>query len=132
VTKLVVGTNEGGIRLINAKTGAEEGLFIPPEVLTQQAEAKRNSGSVRFYGIDGTPSVRIHDVNRDGTIQPNLGDYVHLYIGMRRGGSRYYALDITPASALVYPGAASAHDTVDPKFMWSVGNGDSGFERLGD
>ena len=45
------------------------------------------------------------DRDRNGPIEPERGDKVFLYFGMRRGGSSYYALDVTS------PDAA-------PKLMW--------------
>ncbi|MFK0571735.1 pilus assembly protein [Endozoicomonas sp.] len=44
-------------------------------------------------------------------------EFIYAYIGMRRGGRSYYALDVTaPAS---------------PQLRWFISGGDSGFEKLG-
>ncbi len=130
ITKLIVGTNDGGIRMINAFTGTEEWLFIPQELMDDQQEVRANSGSARFYGVDGVPTALVkEDANPDGIINPASGEYVHMYIGMRRGGSSYYALDITPSATITI---ASAADQIVPKFMWRIGNDQTDFARLGD
>lgn len=47
----------------------------------------------RFDGLMSDISVVRYDANRDGTIDPAAGDRVWIYVGMRRGGRSYYALD---------------------------------------
>ena len=128
VAKLIVGTNDGGVRMINAYNGAEEWLFIPKELMDDQNQLRINSGTSRFYGIDGVPAALVHDVDKDGIIEPASNEYVHMYIGMRRGGSSYYALDITPGSTIT---SAALTNQINPKFMWRIGADQTGFERLG-
>ncbi|MBN1378660.1 MAG: VWA domain-containing protein [Gammaproteobacteria bacterium] len=130
ITKLIVGTNEGGIRMINAYNGIEEWIFIPKELMDDQQEVRINAGNARFYGVDGVPSAWVYDKNKDGTVDPTAGDFVHMYIGMRRGGSNYYALDITPNGAAISDAASTT--SITPKFMWTISNDDSDFKRLGN
>jgi type IV pilus assembly protein PilY1 len=130
ITKLLVGTNEGGIRMINAYNGVEEWIFIPKELMDDQQEVRINSGNSRFYGVDGVPSAWVYDNNRDGIITPAEGDFVHMYIGMRRGGNHYYALDITPNSGPISDPAGIG--SITPRFMWTISGDDPDFQRLGD
>ncbi len=48
-----------------------------------------------------------YDANGDGVIDAAAGDRVYIYFGQGRGGSNYYALDVTNKNA--------------PKFMWTIG-----------
>lgn len=80
------------------------------------------------YAMDGAPSALIIDNNLDGTINaadppstddPDTpedetldgGDQAYVFIGQRRGGKRYYALDVSNPD--------------NPKYLWSIGKGDS-------
>jgi len=45
------------------------------------------------YGMDASPVTRTFDNNGDGIIDPNDGDFVHVYMGMRRGGRTLYAIN---------------------------------------
>ena len=56
--------------------------------------------------MDGDITADVNDVDGDGQIESADGDYVRLYIGMRRGGKSYYALDVT--------------DRSNPKLLWSI------------
>jgi type IV pilus assembly protein PilY1 len=58
----------------------------------------------------------MQDVNRDGSIVSSDGDRVYLYVGMRRGGKKYYALDVTNPES--------------PRLMWTIGKGGD-FGELG-
>lgn len=64
-------------------------------------------GSRRNDGLMSDLSVLRYDANRDGTIDPGAGDRIWIYVGMRRGGRSYYALD------------ASNRDRV--RVLWSAG-----------
>ena len=47
------------------------------------------------------------DFNLDGIVDAAAGDRVWIYFGMRRGGSTYYALDVT--------------DRDNPRLRWKIG-----------
>ncbi len=139
VVKLFVGTNDGVIRMINDNTGIEEWAYIPRESLADQFQLAQNDEIVtsKYYGIDGTPSFWINDLDRDGVVEPNGEDsianngddeFVYMYIGMRRGGKRIYAFDVTPNSVLTddTPGQ------IQPKLLWVIdGDTNSDFANLG-
>ncbi len=113
--KVFFGTNGGMLHMLNAETGEEEWAFIPQDMLRKQRRLYDNSGS-HVYGVDSPPIVRIVDGDNDGNIEPGEGDLVHLYFGNRRGGNHYYALDVTPTTALT----SSAPGAITPKFLWRI------------
>jgi len=100
-----LGTNDGYMHAIDFETGIELWSFIPEEFLPMQAALFENESTpAKSYGVDGTPVVQKVDVNGNGIIE--TGDRVYLYFGMRRGGTFYYALDIT--------------DKNQPRFLWKL------------
>jgi len=125
--RILVGTNEGGLRFINGITGEEEWIFIPQEMLPSQRSHFDNTEGEHMYGLDLTPALRARDNNKDGVIDPDDGDFVQVFAGMRRGGNFLYALDITPEDAL------PDNDTdIPPKFLWRINQSSPGFGRLAD
>ncbi|MEY3218763.1 MAG: hypothetical protein RIT27_120 [Pseudomonadota bacterium] len=124
-TKVIVNTNEGAIRMLDGKTGVEEWMFIPKDMLAIQKDLKTNPvASQRLYGIDGKPVTWTRDLNKNGVIE--TGDSVWLFTGMRRGGRNIYALDVTPA----------ADGNHRPRLVWTIFGGQSSvsqgdFSKLG-
>jgi type IV pilus assembly protein PilY1 len=118
-----------GLYMLNASTGEEEWIFIPPAILAQQADARANVAGSPIYGLDLTPTRWINDTNGDGVIDPTDGDFVRLFVGMRRGGSNYYALDVTPNNAIT--SSATAIGQVNPELMWQIEGGVGDFVFLG-
>ena len=69
----------------------------------------------KIYGIDGAITSYINDKNGDGVID-SATDEVWIFFGLRRGGSSYYALDIS--------------DPAKPSKLWHItSKGD--FSELG-
>jgi len=107
-----ISTNEGLLHALNAKTGVELWSFAPQELLyrlkflsdqaTETPLAERTDP--KYYGIDGTVRVLRIDRNNDGPIDSAKDDRVFILFGLRRGGSTYYAFDVTNRDA--------------PKLMW--------------
>jgi len=123
IDKILVGTNDGGLHMINGTSdntfgGLEEWVFIPNADLAKQPALYDNNTGGHTYGLDTTPLVRFIDRNNNGKIEPNadptLSDQVYVYIAQRRGGNAIYALDVTPAVELTSVGTK-----VPPKFLWS-------------
>jgi type IV pilus assembly protein PilY1 len=56
------------------------------------------------YGLDGNVVPVIFDENDNGLVDGN--DFVRIIFGMRRGGNRYYAIDVTNKNS--------------PQMLWSV------------
>lgn len=132
VIKIVVGTNDGGLRMVDADDtrGTEDWIVYLPEFLDDQKTLMTNANGAHFYGLDGTPTALVIDNNNNGIIEPGApeNDKVLLYVGMRRGGRNIYAFDITPPSTLT---TASAVGTIKPKFLWRIVGGSTSFSALG-
>jgi len=106
-------TNDGQLHAINSKTGAELWSYIPGFVLNQMFTLYVDEVSVnRNYMLDGQPTVYV--INDDGL--PGFqgqDERAIMVMGMRRGGSSYFALDIT--------------DKTNPLKLWEINddvNGD--------
>ncbi len=118
--RIVVGTNTGFIHMFddNGASVDESWAFMPYSLLPNIVSLKDNfAGSSKVYGIDGVPAVYKLDNDNDGQIEAGDGDKVWMFVGMRRGGSSYFAFDLTTPDA--------------PKLMWQLSPGDTGFEELG-
>lgn len=127
VTMLFVGTNDGALHMINAATGREQWAFFAPSTLANQRTLRADPAGNHLYGMDATPTVRIVDNNGDGIIDPSAGDKVYLYAGMRRGGDRIWAFDVTPGSIQTDP----VNATITPTLLWHIDGGAAPFQRLG-
>lgn len=119
-------TNQGFLHAIDAtkpaqkdvgdNTGGEELFaFMPKSLLGNLPEMYRNPiGDDIIYGLDG-PLTRWHnDTDNNGIV--NNGESVMLYFGMRRGGSEYYAMDVS--------------DPETPVLKWVIDQDTEGFESL--
>lgn len=126
--RILVGTNDGFMRMIRntpatlgtGETGDAYGeevwAFAPRRVMNVHKKLHDQAFSVgsHTYAVDEAPVVFIQE-NGDGTIQP--GEQVWAFFGLRRGGTAYYALDISNPD--------------NPSLMWSVHPGKAGFGNLG-
>ena len=108
---LAVGSNDGSLRMIRntspggAESGEEVWAFMPRTSMAAQKILRNNAtGAKHPYTLDGAPVAYIQDVNFDGNIA--AGDKVWLYVGLRRGGKSYYALDVS--------------DPESPRLMWTI------------
>jgi len=123
--KIVVGTNDGTIRMINGTDGTEDWRFMPSEFWTQQQTLFTNPETQHLYGLDVTPTLYTKDVDNNGRIETGDGDFVKVYMGARMGSRYLYALNVSA-------NVTSTSQKVVPKFMWKIQGGvTSGFERLG-
>ena len=116
--RLLVGSNSGFVHLFGNSDGQEDWAFFPKELAFILPERRRNAlSNDHVYGMDLTPVTYTYDSNQDGTLDSSGGDKVWAYIGMRRGGSAYYALDLSNPDS--------------PSFMWRIDDITSGFGELG-
>jgi type IV pilus assembly protein PilY1 len=93
-------TNDGMLHAFNMSDGTELWSFIPEEMLGRLAALQKNRTTVgHSYGVDGDVRIFKYDVNDNGTI--DSGDKMYLVFGFGRGGSAYYALDVTNRAAPV-------------------------------
>jgi type IV pilus assembly protein PilY1 len=124
---LFVATNGGFLHALDASTnddksaGREQFAFIPRELLPN-LESLANDSGPHPYGLDGDITVWVQESSEDDdhTIEAGEGDHVYVYVGMRRGGSNYYALDVTKRDK--------------PKLKWVIKGGlggTTGFSELG-
>jgi len=92
--------------------------FIPPELLGNLNIFYENEkGYNRPYGLDGDLTLWVNDKNHNGLLDV-ASEHAYLYVGMRRGGNNYYALDVTEKD--------------NPKYLWTIRGGiDQDFTNLG-
>ena len=116
--RVVIGTNAGVLHMFEDKgeTVDENWAFMPKEFFKNIRPLRENySTAEKIYGIDGSITSHIQDKNGDGII--NGTDKVWIFFGLRRGGTSYYALDISDPSA--------------PSKLWHIDNETTGFSELG-
>jgi type IV pilus assembly protein PilY1 len=94
---IFAGSNDGMLHAFNDTSGEEEWAFIPPNLLNK---LQAMHADVNAVFVDGSPKAYIarHD---DGSIHQAI-----LIFGQRRGGNRYYALDVTTPSS--------------PQYLWEI------------
>jgi type IV pilus assembly protein PilY1 len=119
-TRIVVGTNAGVLHMFKddevLNTVTESWAYLPKEFFKNIKPLRENAIAVdnKIYGVDGEITLYINDLNGNGQVDP--GDAAWLFFGLRRGGSSYYALDVTTPDA--------------PRLMWHIkATGD--FNELG-
>lgn len=112
-----VGTNEGFLHAVNSEDGKEVFSFMPQELLGNLATYYNNDRTInRLYGIDGDLTLWVNDKNNNGILS-GTDEHAYLYMGMRRGGNQYYALDVTSKDS--------------PAFKWQIPNSSGDFSKLG-
>ena len=108
-----VPTNDGFLHAITGITtggGQELWAFIPPELLKRLKTLVADRPiAERTYGLDGDVQVLKFDANQNGIVDVGT-DKVWIFFGMRSGGNRYYALDVT--------------DRNKPELLWDIGPSD--------
>ncbi|UZR27528.1 pilus assembly protein [Methylococcus mesophilus] len=107
-----------GSSTTESPSGVEDWAFIPRRLLGNLKPLSDNGAATsHVYGLDGTVAVYVNDMDRDGTV--NGSDQVIAFVGMRRGGKGYYALDITNPDS--------------PKMLWTIEKNDASgnFDELG-
>ena len=98
-------TNDGYFHAIDGETGVELWSFIPKQFLPDLPELMLNGDSTyKHYGIDGDIVPVVADLDNNGII--NGDDFVYVIFGLRRGGTEFYALDVT--------------DKDNPELMWTA------------
>jgi Tfp pilus tip-associated adhesin PilY1 len=87
--------------------GTEAWAFIPPDQLSRLKDLLEGSTHPEY--VDSSPKIYFHDIDADGRVDSDDGDQVILICGLRKGGSGYFALDITDSDA--------------PEYLWRIGSG---------
>lgn len=123
--RLLFGSGEGVFHMVEntdtrgSHTGRELFAFYPREALAAIGRRPEENPGARRYGVDGAPVLLKRDRDRDGTLNHADGDTAWVYFGLRRGGSTYYALDISDPD-------------VAPRLMWTISPTVGGaFDALG-
>ncbi len=116
--RVVIGTNAGVLHMFedNGATVDENWAFMPKEFFKNIKPLRENySAAEKIYGIDGSITSYVKDHNGDGIITGT--DKVWIFFGLRRGGTSYYALDISNPST--------------PSKLWHIDASSTGFGDLG-
>ncbi len=121
--RLVFGTNHGFLHMIEDRgddvAPYENWAFFAKESLGLLDSVAWDKPKKHPYGIDGEISFVRIDADKDGTINAQTpGDRMVIFFGMRRGGTSYYAVDVTNPNA-------------PPRLLWRIDNKTTGFEELG-
>lgn len=125
--RVLFGSGDGIFHILQntAKGGRESGRelfgFYPRALIPdiRQRHDASDTTAKRHYGVDGSPVALKVDRNGDGTLDHTVGDEVYAYVGLRRGGSSYFALDISNPDAV-------------PSLLWTIDRTTGGaFDELG-
>lgn len=121
--RVLVGTNHGLVHMFkDSDTGSgdysvgsvsESWAFIPSELLHNIPVLRQDdsTGTHDVYGMDLSP-VAYTETDYDGKVNK-----AWVFLGMRRGGTSYYALDVTSPDS--------------PKYKWQIDSSTTQFEDLG-
>jgi type IV pilus assembly protein PilY1 len=121
--RVVVGTNQGLVHMFKDNEAGSDGYgvgsvieswaLIPSELWKNIPTLRQNNatGEHSVYGMDLSP-VAYTETDANGKVNK-----AYLYLGMRRGGASYYAINITDPDA--------------PSFMWLINSDTSQYEDLG-
>ncbi|MCU8015580.1 rRNA (guanine-N1)-methyltransferase [Shewanella sp. SM72] len=113
--RIMLGTNQGVVHMFKdaGESVSETWGFIPYELLPNLTELRSNdpSGVHTVYGMDSSP-VAYTETDAEGKVIK-----AWVYMGMRRGGSSYYALNVTNPDS--------------PSLMWTINPSTDGFSDLG-
>lgn len=113
--RVILGTNHGLLHMFkDSGTSVDESwAFMPYELLPNAPKLRENLSSGHYvYGMDASPVAYVK--SGTGGEKPTAA---WIFSGMRRGGSSYYALNVT------------SPDT--PSFMWIINPDVAGFSELG-
>jgi type IV pilus assembly protein PilY1 len=89
---IFAGANDGMLHAFLDSDGSELWGFVPPDLLDR---LQYLHGASLEYFVDGAPRAAVIDLDGDRTVEPLEGDRVIIVFGERRGGSHFYALDVT-------------------------------------
>jgi type IV pilus assembly protein PilY1 len=102
------GANDGMLHAFDDASGEELWAFIPPNLLPN---LKNLNGETLEFFVDGSPKIYT-ERDHDGALQKAI-----LIFGLRRGGDRYIALDVT--------------SRLSPKLLWEISPSTAGYGELG-
>ena len=113
-TMVYFGANDGMLHAVLDTTqssgadpihyGIEDWAFIPPDQLPRLKEMIEGFDHQSY--VDSTPKIYFKDSNGDGLVDTADGDKVIIVCGERKGGTGYFALDVTDPSS--------------PQYLWRI------------
>ena len=117
--RILMGTNHGVLHMFKdaGNSVSEIWAFMPYEFLPHLKDLRSNvpTGVHSVYGLDSSPVAHItYKLNSHNEKEV---DKAWLFIGMRRGGTSHYALDISIPDK--------------PKLLWKIDASSTGMEELG-
>ena len=125
-TMVYFGANDGMLHAVLDTTqssgadpihyGTEEWAFIPSDQLPRLKEMIEGFGHQSY--VDSTPKIYFKDVNGDGLLDTADGDKVIIVCGERKGGTGYFALDVTNPSSPQYLWRINQYD--DSALGWAA------------
>ena len=121
IDKVIYGTNDGVLHMVDGETGQEDWRYMPSDFWGQQQNIFTNAQGAHLYGLDLTPTIQIIDKNNDGLIRFTDDDKARAFLASRRGGNNIYALELSDITA----------NLVIPRFLWRIQGGTGDFARLG-
>ena len=101
-------TESSGVPSTMASHGTEEWAFIPPDQLPRLKEMIEGIGHQSY--VDASPMIYFKDIDGDGVVNSGDGDNVILVCGTRKGGTGYFALNVT--------------DPFSPQYLWRINQHD--------
>ena len=115
LVKLFYGSVDGLFHMLldtdtaGRQSGREQFAFYPRELLSSINLLRGNKlpSGQQSYGVDGAAVVLRMDRNRDGRLIQEDGDQAFVYVGLRRAGTSYFALDVSDPAAL-------------PRLAWTI------------
>jgi type IV pilus assembly protein PilY1 len=96
-TVIYAGSNDGMLHAFDDSDGKELWAFIPPDFLSRLSDLHTDAPGIF---VDGSPKAYI-TYDADGNVTKAI-----LIFGLRRGGNKYYALDVK--------------DPLLPKYAWKI------------
>lgn len=125
---VLYGSMEGALHMVDAKTGVEQMAFVPKEILVDPVQSKalrrgEIDGSSTFtpaQGVDG-PWVADAVYKTSKTSSSLSATRMHVYGGLRMGGSSYYGLDLSTKTG----------NKVSPRLLFRIGPDVTGFSEMG-
>lgn len=106
----VYGSMDGGLHIVDAKTGKEQSVFVPPEIISNQYDTlagkdSKGIGSLTgiAYGVDAPwvadNTFKVQITKSTTATTKYVANKMNIYGGLRMSGSGLYGLDIlNPAS----------------------------------
>lgn len=124
---VLYGSMEGGLHIIDAKTGVEQTVFVPAEILNNPESSK----ALRFGEAGSGTDMIKHGVSGAWVADPAyttqrgissdasavVAKQMRVYGGMRMGGKSYYGMDVL--------------DPTKPKLLFRIGADQTAFSRMG-